>query len=321
MPKVSIIVPIYNVEQYVRKSVNSLLAQTEKDVEIILVDDGSTDDSGKICDEFAKIDTRVIVIHKINGGLSSARNVGVNIASSEYVLFLDGDDYLKKNTVERLLEIMKRYPSDFIQFRYKEVYEEKMLEADYICDKEIYQVHKSIELFENLYKLGGVAASSATKLFRRELVVEVPFISIQHEDEMWCTQAFEKDLTVTYIPDELYFYVMREGSIIHSPFNHKKLDIFLVSETRIKVLEKFKLKKQVSLEYTKLFKMIISLHNEAKNAGDILALKSIKKKFEVHKRNIMKEAVLERKFRILFYLMCLNYKFIEIYRIYWKRKV
>jgi len=121
MPKVSIVIPIYNVENYVRKSIESVIYQTESDIEIILVDDGSTDSSGKICDEYASQDSRIRVIHKKNGGLSSARNAGVKIATSEYVMFLDGDDYLKNSAVERLYHTALEYPSDFVQFLYQEV--------------------------------------------------------------------------------------------------------------------------------------------------------------------------------------------------------
>ena len=95
MSKVAIIIPIYNVEKYVRKTIESAVNQTEKDIEIILVDDGSRDSSGRICDEYAACDSRIKVIHKENGGLSSSRNAGTRLAKSEYVMYLDGDDYLE----------------------------------------------------------------------------------------------------------------------------------------------------------------------------------------------------------------------------------
>ena len=236
MPKASIIIPIYNVHSYVNKTVESALNQSEPDIEVILVDDGSTDGSGEICNAYAEMDIRVVVIHKKNGGLSSARNAGTEVASTEYVMYLDGDDYLRQDAVERCLETMKEYPSDFIQFLYQEVREDNEPVLN-IPIGEIYQAHTSRELFENLYKLGGVAASGATKFMRRELALQIPFENIRHEDEMWCTRAFQNNLTVTYIPAELYYYVMREGSIIHSSFNRHKLDSFTVSEERLNVLQ------------------------------------------------------------------------------------
>lgn len=316
MPKVSVIIPIYNVEQYVRKCIESVLAQTERDIEIILVDDGSRDRSGLICNEYASQDSRVMVIHKENGGLSSARNVGTKVASSDYVIYLDGDDYLRQDAVERCLEIMKQYPSDFIQFLYEEVREGDKPTVNAPIG-EIYQAHTSGELFENLYRLGGVAASAATKFMKRSLALKIPFENIRHEDEMWCTKAFQNDLTVTYIPDVLYYYVMRDGSIIHSSFNRKKLDNFIISETRIEVLQKFGYKDLLSQEYNKLFQIVLLLYREAKVAKDKEALQIIKIKFAHHKNKINETKGLSGRFALLYKLMCANYSFINLYYLYW----
>jgi glycosyltransferase involved in cell wall biosynthesis len=317
MGKVSIIIPIYNVENYIEKTIDSAIKQTEHDIEIILVDDGSTDHSGCICDEFANVDARIRVVHKENGGLSSARNAGTQIATSEYVMYLDGDDYLKENAVERVLQMMREYPSDFIQFMYQEVEDGKEPSAQTEFGQ-IYQAHTSRELFENLYCLGGVAASGATKLFRRELMLEIPFESIRHEDEMWCTRAFQKDLTVTYISDELYYYVMRDGSIIHSSFNRKRFDSFTVSEERIQTLQLLGYNDLLSLEYKKMFGIILTLYREAKEANDDRALRVIKDKFLQQKNNIKKYRAITGKFALLFYFMCLNFSAINLYVLYWK---
>lgn len=319
MAKVSIIIPIYNVKQYMQKTVESAMGQTEQEIEIILVDDGSTDGSGELCDSFGETDKRIKVIHKENGGLSSARNAGTEVASTEYVMYLDGDDYLRQDAVERCLETMKQYPSDFIQFLYQEVREgnEPVLS---IPIGEIYQVHTSRELFENLYKLGGVAASGATKFMRRELAVQIPFENIRHEDEMWCTRAFQNNLTVTYIPDELYYYVMREGSIIHSSFNRHKLDSFTVTEERLKVLQSLRLDDLVSREYRKLFHLILNLYNEAKNAKDQVSVSETRTLFQKRKNEIKQYAKLQGKFRWIFHLMCWNFATADIYRLYRKMK-
>ncbi len=319
MPKVSIIIPIYNVKDYVQKTIESAINQTEKDIEIILVDDGSTDGSEKLCDQYANIDTRIMVIHKKNGGLSSARNAGTVAATSEYIMFLDGDDYLKENAVERVLKVMKKYPSDFVQFMYQEV-NVKNTQSTPSQFKEIYQATTSRELFDNLYKLGGVAASGATKLMKRTLALQIPFENIRHEDEMWCTRAFQNNLTVTYIPDELYYYVMREESIIHSSFNRKKLDKFIVNETRIRVLKRLGYNDLICSEYEKLFGNILTLHREAKMARDKIALENIKEKFMENRSNIASMAKLKGKFKIIFRLMCFNYSTINLYTLYRKIK-
>ena len=319
MIKASIIISIYNVYNYVKKAIESALNQTETDIEIILVDDGSTDGSGEICNFYAEKDKRVIVIHKKNGGLSSARNAGTKVSSSEYVMYLDGDDYLRQDAVERCLEIMKKLPSDFVQFHYQEVNENDIPSVVTSSDK-IYQAHTSTELFEYLYQLGGVAASGATKFMRRGLALEIPFENIRHEDEMWCTRAFQKDLIVTYISDELYYYVMRQGSIIHSNFNKHKLDIFTVSEERIRVLQAIGIDSLVSCEYRKLFTHILGLYNQAQNANDQVAVSEIHRFFEKQKNNIRQYAKLQGKFQWIFNLMCWNFATVDLYRLYWKKK-
>ena len=314
MSKVSIIIPVYNVEKYIRKTIESAINQTESDIEIILVDDGSTD-SSNICDQYLKMDNRIKVIHKKNGGLSSARNAGTKEASSRYVMYLDGDDYLKSNAVERVFAVMNEYPSDIIQYQYQEIEEGQEPSEDKVMG-EIYQASTSKELFENLYLLGGVAASGATKLLRKDLMLKIPYISIRHEDEMWCTQAFQKNLKVTYIPDKLYYYIMREGSIIHSKFNEKKLESFTVSEERVKVLQKLGYIDLVAQEYSRLFQIILSLYQEAKKARNVEAQKVIRENFLKYKKEISKSKALSGKFYIIFKLMCINYSCIDLYSIY-----
>lgn len=312
MAKASIIIPIYNVEKYVCKCIESVINQTEKDIEILLVDDGSTDSSGKICDEYAELDQRVRVIHKENGGLSSARNCGTEHATSEYIQFLDGDDFLRADAVEVLYSTMQQYPCDFVQFMYQEVNENEE-PVKKVQSEKIYQAHTSKELFENLYRLGGVAASGATKFMRRELALRIPFENIRHEDEMWCTRAFQKDLTVTYIPDELYYYVMREGSIIHSGFNKKKLDLLRIHDLRYQVLHEFKYVELEKKELEKIFMTHIILYIDAKRNSDLQALNALAMNFFQYRKALKNVKISMPKFDVLKKFMCYNYKFITIY--------
>lgn len=319
MAKVSIIIPIYNIEKYISKAVESVINQTEKDIEIILVDDGSTDSSGKMCDEYALRDYRIRVIHKDNSGLSSARNVGVNEATSENILLLDGDDYLKEDAIQILLSVADKYPSDIIQFKYMEVTaDDEILPIEPYG--EIYQAQCSYDFFENLYKFGGVYASGCTKLFKKSLLNKIPFIAIRHEDEMWCTQAFVNPLTITYIPDVLYYYVMRDSSIIHSKFTMSKFDIFKVSRKRIEALFDLGFSDLVHFEYERIFSSVIQLYIEANKSGSKQALLQLKKIFEENRCNISKYANLSGKFKLLFIMMKINYSAIGLYGFYWKIK-
>ena len=114
--KVSVVIPVYNVEKYLRECVDSVLIQSYTDLEIILVDDGATDSSGKICDEYVATDKRVKVIHKENGGLSSARNIGLDSSTGQYVYFLDSDDYIEPNTIKVLINTIRESEADFVFF-------------------------------------------------------------------------------------------------------------------------------------------------------------------------------------------------------------
>ena len=114
--KVSVVLPIYNVEKYLKKSVQSVQNQTYRNLEIILVDDGSKDSSGRICDELSKEDSRIQVVHKNNGGLASARNSGYEVATGEYVMYIDSDDCVKEDTVKKCVDAIERDKSDVVIF-------------------------------------------------------------------------------------------------------------------------------------------------------------------------------------------------------------
>ena len=121
---VSVIIPIYNVERYLRDCIESVLAQSFSDIEVILVDDGSPDNCGAICDEYAGKDNRITVIHKKNGGLSDARNAGLDIARGKYILFVDSDDMIKKETVSHLYEYIRREKAQIVYFNAETLYED-----------------------------------------------------------------------------------------------------------------------------------------------------------------------------------------------------
>lgn len=142
MPKVSVIVPIYKVEKYLRQCIDSIINQSLKDIEIILVDDGSPDNCPKICDEYKKIDSRIKVIHKKNGGLSSARNAGMKIATGEYIGFVDSDDYIEHDMYEKMYSTAKEYDVDFVMSDYYKVHENNKTEVSTIIEGGIYDKNK-----------------------------------------------------------------------------------------------------------------------------------------------------------------------------------
>jgi glycosyltransferase involved in cell wall biosynthesis len=250
---VSVIVEVYNIKEYLPRCVQSLLGQTVGDFEILLVDDGSTDGSGVLCDELARTDERIRVIHKENGGLSDARNARLDQAAGDWILFVDGDDYLVRHALERLLE-QARKDVDFVQFHYHET-EDCTWQGDdrqAACpDEETYRN----KLWQRLYEWGGVAASSCTKLWNRQVFENVRFQKgILHEDEELLNRVLPQCRRVIYTRLELYGYFMRPGSIVHSGFKPKSMDIFLILEDRIGVLKEMGCEDLVRGTYTWQFR-------------------------------------------------------------------
>lgn len=276
---VSIIVPVYNIANYLPYCLNSLLCQDFRDLEIILVDDGSKDGSQELCDEFAKLDSRIKVVHKLNGGLSSARNAGLDIATGKYLLFIDGDDYLANDAISALVAIAETQKVDFIQFGYEEV-------CGYDCSKEallenpnkikaslerMYIVRDRHEMYRQLYALGGVAASACTKFMCLRAVNGLRFKEgILHEDEQFTTHLLAQTKSVCYINMFLpYKYVMREGSIIHTEFKVKKLyDISAMYEERIEVLKKAEYMDITNITASRYFGTLILLYELAMKSDD-----------------------------------------------------
>ncbi|MBQ8729868.1 MAG: glycosyltransferase, partial [Lachnospiraceae bacterium] len=171
MPKLSIIVPVYKVEPYIHKCVDSILYQTFTDFELILVDDGSPDNCGKICDEYAQKDEHVRVIHKKNGGLSDARNFGLEVAVGEYISFIDSDDWVDKNIYTESLDYMKKNDLDIVCFDVTEVRSSKTLV------RHKFESDKVFEAEDGLYKIlvDEIDNSACNKIFKRSIWKDVRF--------------------------------------------------------------------------------------------------------------------------------------------------
>ena len=219
-PLISVIVPVYKVEKYLRKCVDSIIAQTYKNLEIILVDDGSPDNCGAICDEYEKKDSRIKVIHKENGGLSSARNAGLDIASGEYIGFIDSDDFVSPRMYERMYDAIKRTGADLckcnlIGFKDGDAVEE--------LAKQRNSVEEKVYCGADIYNKVGLL-SAAIKLYKRNLWDELRFpVGKLHEDRFVAYKIYDRCSSVCCIDDILYYYLSRSGSIMHT-YNIKRLD-------------------------------------------------------------------------------------------------
>ena len=222
---ISIIVPVYNVEPYLRKCVDSILAQTYTNLEVILVDDGSPDNCGAICDEYAARDERVRVIHKENGGLSDARNAGLNIMNGSYVAFVDSDDWIEPEMYKRLMSIMHRYHADMA---FGGVTDDCIREGQYVSVKtsdygETPCAEDAIAAMRR-YFYGSWAAWD--KLYRADLFRTIRYpVGEINEDEAIVLQLLDQCERVCYTNEVFYHYIHRESgeSITSSGFSKKKL--------------------------------------------------------------------------------------------------
>ena len=271
MAQVSIIVPVYQVEKYLRQCIDSILAQTFRDFELILVDDGSKDQSGTICDEYAGIDGRVRVIHKENGGLSDARNTGLERAVGKYFMFVDSDDYIAPTMVEHLYNSIQSERADIAICNFCHVFDKKEkkdfstdIKAEVLRGKEIFYYRKN----DRSYGFWTVAWN---KLYKRETFRNVRFrFGKYHEDEFWANDIYQMDIRVVTIPECLYYYRQRDNSIMRKESIARNLDILEALRERILIyLEKQEYTDQAyrvliySLEYLDKSKRLVTNKIEA----------------------------------------------------------
>ena len=221
-PLVSIVLPVYNVEQYLRTSIESVCGQSYQNIEVILVDDGSTDESGEICDEYATIDKRVRVIHKENGGLSSARNAGIDASKGEYIAFIDSDDYIGSAMINTLLNKMRQNGADLAYCGYMTIEEGREGEAYKTEDR----IMTGLEALQTLSGDSGVALGVVwNKLYKKSLFENIRFpLGKYHEDVFVMHLIIDQCKMISAVGDVLYYYRQREGSITKVAYSVRHLD-------------------------------------------------------------------------------------------------
>lgn len=220
---ISVIVPIYNVENYLPRCVDSLINQTYKNLEIILVDDGSPDSCPKICDDYANKDSRIKVVHKENGGLSDARNAGMKVATGEYISYIDSDDWVEPSMFEDMLNRLLLDNSDVVSCGVKWVEEDGTLIRDVTVEKDA--VIGKEEAVKEILSDGLLKQHVWNKLYKSELVSDIPFEKGKyHEDVYWSYQIFGKSGRVSVMTKSYYCYVQRDNSIMGEGYSKKRLD-------------------------------------------------------------------------------------------------
>ena len=234
---VSVIIPAYNVEQYVERCVYSVTKQTYRNLEIILVDDGSTDCTGIICDKLAKEDNRISVIHKTNGGLSDARNAGIDVSRGEYISFVDSDDYIASDMLEHMMNAMCETDISMVVVGFWK----QSGDAREYCGPTTERVVSSEEALKDIYIGHEIYPASWNKLYRRALFNNNRFaVGMINEDSEIITKLLTECNRVALVSKPLYIYMIREGSITQSSFSSKDYNGIKAYRTAVDVCKKRK---------------------------------------------------------------------------------
>ena len=211
LPLISVVVPIYNVEKYLNRCVDSIICQTYKNLEILLVNDGSPDNSLQICREYENVDKRVKVIDKMNGGLGSARNAGIDIMSGEYVLFIDSDDYIDSEMISRLYTILQQNSADISVCKFCKVYDDHRDEQN---SEPNIRLWNGKEALYQMFFPNGIGWAACAKMYRSSLFENVRYAEKVYWEDMATTYLlYEKAECIAETTEELYYYYIRSDSI------------------------------------------------------------------------------------------------------------
>lgn len=323
--KVTVIVPVYNVEKYLEKCVESIINQTYQNLEIILIDDGSLDGSGRICDLFAKNDNRIKVIHKSNGGLSSARNIALDCCTGQYICFVDSDDYIEKNMIINLMKYIIDDDIDCVQFGYNVVKNDIIVTKMYNENQMIYPRSEILNTYFKTAKLNEIVWN---KFYRADVFKKIRMIEGKNnEDYLVMPEILMSINKILNVKECLYNYVIRENSIMNTKFSSKKMDRIFAGEYVVDFCEK-KIPEHIIDARINLCFICIYLCSELVYA-DIIEKKQyfniIKKCFKnnyllINKSKEFKTLSIKKK--IFLVLGRYNiYNISKIYRLYLKKKM
>ena len=254
---VSVIIPVYNVEKYLSLSLESVISQSYYNIEIILVDDGSNDKSGVICDEYEKKDERIKVLHTINGGAATARNVGIKCSHGKYICFVDADDIISNDYIEYLVGRMEEFNLDIMICGYKKVYQ--ITQCTTVDKQSPVKIMAGAEALEDMLYRKKLTAGPCYKIVVREIVENNKFPEARLYEDLGCVYKwFASANRVGYSEKVGYFYFMRENSCQHSEFCIKKWDLIEFSK-EIQLFVENNFPEQVPASMNRLFVSAIQL--------------------------------------------------------------
>ncbi|WP_404405977.1 glycosyltransferase family 2 protein [Jeotgalibacillus malaysiensis] len=317
---VSIVVPVYKVEQYLRKCLDSILEQTYPHLQIIIVDDGSPDRSGDIADQYAKQDSRIQVIHQENKGLSGARNTGIQYAAGEYTVYLDSDDWLEQFAIEKLVWLAQKYKADLVQSNFYYAYEHEQL-VDYRYQQAddrplLLSREQAIEALIINQKLKNFAWG---KLYKTELIKDIPFQEGRlFEDVLWAYLVMKKAERVVLDAEPLFYYLQRETSIT-ADYSPRNLDFIKGLKERHQMIttdfpELIPLSNKEILRATLLHHQLLYFNREKDQQGVHRKKleKSVKEGYQKFEISVEDEPVLAKQLKFFYRHPSLNLGFLLV---------
>ncbi|KJQ75711.1 glycosyltransferase family 2 protein [Streptococcus mitis] len=295
---ISVVIPVYNVEDYLHYAIDSLVNQTHKNFEVLLINDGSTDNSGKLCDKYAQEYDWIRVFHKENGGLSDARNYGVLKATNEWIFFLDPDDYIEPFTFELLTLIRAKYQADLISTKVQTTNEYEKYFAEQFNLESSQRVTKE-EALELMLEDKVATVSACAKLYKKQILEMRPFpIGKIYEDFFVVAEHLRLAEQIVISPVVTYHYYRRPGSIVQSQFTDKRFDFFEAGEYNRNQIKQFysgnSVEKALNLKIVQG-----SFHiSEAAASTDTKALRNIVKKVRSFYWSIIFDSKASVKFKV-----------------------
>lgn len=302
--KVSIVVPVYKVEDYLSRCVESLLNQTYRNIEIILVDDGSPDNCPQLCDEYAVNDSRVIVIHKKNGGLSDARNSGIGAASGKYLVFVDSDDWVHAEFIETLVRATEDTGADVAVCGFQRVTDSETSSLTVDVNTSEIEVCSPMEAIKDILSADTkLWVMTWNKLYKKSLFTDNKIlfpVGKLHEDNFTTYKLFFYAHKVARSSRDLYYYLQRDDSIMGQKFNSKRYDALeAVEETRL-----FARSKKIDIEdelgnYWLLTTLsLVDAMGQSRFTGEADP-KSLRDKIRANVRSIIKNPVIKRSHKVM----------------------
>lgn len=293
---ISIIVPVYNVKLYLERCVKSICNQTYLNLQIILVDDGSTDGSGQVCDNLAEQDSRIVVVHKQNGGLSDARNAGLDIAQGEYIGFVDSDDFIEKEMYQILYNKIKNTDAEVVNIGYRRVDENNTFFSSAVKRKKDAFISNK-EFLRELYLFEG-DVSACTKLYKKHILEKLRFKkNICNEDLVFMFELLPQIKGIEFVAEIGYNYFIRSGSISNSGYSKTIVDMVKNAEYGMELAQNIYpdlMPCAENLYYVQVLNYMLLLPSNIMNKDNSFYLRCLKQ-IKLSRNNIKNNQFLSKK--------------------------